>query len=267
MLDDKKIGFIGGGFMAEALMNGLLKSGSTRPENISVSDIRADRLEYLKSEYGVKTEVGNLGVASGSDLIVIAVKPQDVPTVLEEIGSTITKTGIILSIAAGVRIGTIAEYFDGKVVRAMPNTCAQVGEAITALAFDRHAEDADRDIAVAFFGSVGETVIVEENMMDAVTGISGSGPAYIYLVIESLINAGVESGLKLEVARQLVYQTVKGASIMAIETGEHPATLRERITSPNGTTAAALHQLEEKGTRGIFMDAVAAAVNRSKELG
>jgi pyrroline-5-carboxylate reductase len=267
MLDDRSIGFIGAGFMAEALVNGLLKSGATRPEKITVSDIRPDRLDYLSGKYSVKTEKGNLAVASGSDLVVIAVKPQDVPTVLDEIGGTIPETGMILSIAAGVRIGTIAEYFPGKVVRAMPNTCAQVGEAITALAFDRHAQEGDRATAVAFFGSVGETVVVDEKMMDAVTGISGSGPAYIYLVIESLINAGVEAGLKLEVSRQLVYQTVKGAAIMAIETGEHPATLRERITSPQGTTAAALHQLEEKGVRGIFMDAVAAAVKRSKELG
>lgn len=253
--------------MAEALIKGLLDSKNAGAENITVSDIRDERLEHLKARYKVETGRNNVEIAKESDILVVAVKPQDVPIVLEEIRRYVRNRLLVVSIAAGVKISTIMGYVSAKIVRAMPNTCAQVGQAITALSFDPKVEKEDIDLAVSLFSSVGETVIVDETMMDAVTAVSGSGPAYIFLVIESMIQAGVEAGLSFENSRTLVLQTVKGAAELAIITGEHPVTLKERITSPKGTTAAALHELEKNNVRGAFLDAVAAAVKRSKELG
>ena len=174
---------------------------------------------------------------------------------------------IVVSIAAGVKIASLTWYAKAKVVRAMPNICAQVGEGITALSHTPNLTDEDKAVVQALFDSAGKTVWVDESKMDAVTGISGSGPAYLLLVMEAMVQAGVEAGLPLEQSRQLVYQTVKGAAQMAQATGESPAALREKITSPGGTTAAALHELEAHGVRGAFLDAVAAAVHRAKELG
>lgn len=267
MLSGKKIGFVGSGFMAEALVKGLLKSGKSKPENITMSDIRAERLEYMKKEYGVHTHSDNSKMVTDNDIVVLAVKPQDIRGVLEKDGSRIDKEMILISIAAGVKIEVVAALANCKITRAMPNTCAQAGEGVTALSFNGAMGNDDKDTIREFFGSVGQAVVVEEKQMDAVTAVSGSGPAYIYLVMESIIKAGVELGLSPDDARLLVLQTVKGAAVTAMETGEKPEVLREKVTSPGGTTQAALNVLEAKGVRSAFMDAVLAADKRSKELG
>ncbi len=267
MLKQKTIAFIGGGFMAEALINGLIASENAAPGNITVTDIRGERLQYLQNEYGVKTEERNREAASAADILVLAVKPQNMRDVLADIRDCIGENVLVITIAAGVKLKTIENYFTGKIVRVMPNSCAQVREAVTAITFNGKVEKDDRELAVSFFSSVGQTVIVDESMMDAVTAISGSGPAYVFLLAESLIKAGIDSGLSAANARMLVLQTIKGASELALSTGEEPAVLRKRVTSPGGTTAAALETLDGQNVRGAFADAVSAAIKRSKELG
>jgi len=267
MLSGRKIGFIGSGFMAEALVKGLLKSGMAKPADITMTDIRPDRLEYMKGEYSVQTSADNAKMIKENDMIILAVKPQDIRGVLEKAGSLIGSDAILISIAAGVRIEAIAKFAKCKIARAMPNTCAQAGEAVTALSFNQKMNENDISLVRDLFGSAGESVVVDEKLMDAVTAVSGSGPAYIYLVMESMIQAGIDLGLSPEDARLLVLQTVKGAAVTAMESGEKPEVLRERVTSPGGTTQAALKTLEAKGVRGAIMDAVKAAEKRSKELG
>jgi len=253
--------------MAEALINGLTASGNAPASNITVTDIRGERLEYLQSEYGVNTEEQNREAASAADILVLAVKPQDIQNVLADIRDCVGENTLVITIAAGVKLKTLENYLTGKIVRVMPNTGAQVREGATAITFNGKVEKDDMELAVSFFSSVGKTVIVDEAMMDAVTAVSGSGPAYVFLLAESLIKAGTDSGLSAENARTLVLQTIKGASELALSTGEEPAVLRERVTSPGGTTAAALEVLERHNVRGAFAEAVSAAVKRSKELG
>lgn len=262
----RKIGFIGGGVMAEALIGGVLKAGVCRPESIMVSDVSAERLKHLSAAYGVGTDQDNLKIVSRSDFLVIAVKPQVISEVLREIGHSVHENVIVVSIAAGVKIATLAQSVKARLVRAMPNVCATVGEGITAFAPTPKVDADDRLVVEAVFSSVGKTLWLDESRMDAVTAISGSGPAYLFLVMEAMIQAGVENGLSLEQARLLVFQTVRGAAVMAMG-GEHPAVLREKVTSPGGTTAAALHELEAHGVRGAILAAVAAAAERARELG
>ncbi len=267
MLKGKKIGFIGGGFMAESLIKGLVTSGSSDSDDISVTDIRKERLDHLEAAYKVRRRADNVELAGSLDILVLAVKPDDIPAVLDEVAGSVSKNLLLISIAAGVKISSIAKSFSGKIVRAMPNTCAEVGEAVTAISFNPAVGEDDAKLVDSFFSSVGRTITLRESLMDAVTAVSGSGPAYIYVVIESMIQAGVEGGLSFEDSRMLVLQTVKGSAELAIQTGEHPASLRERVTSPKGTTLAALHVLEKNNVRGAFLDAVEAALKRSKELG
>jgi len=267
MIKDKKIGFIGGGFMAEALINGLIASKNSCADNITVADIKRERLDYLRSTYKVKITEDNNSVAKDADILVIAVKPNDVIFAVDDIKDDIKEGAFVISIAAGIKITHIAQYVKGQIARAMPNTCAQVGEAVTAIALNPAVKEEGKQLAVSFFSSVGTAIVVSEDLMDAVTAVSGSGPGYIYLVIESMIAGGVEAGLSVENARALVLQTVKGSAELAIRTGDHPAKLKERVTSPRGTTAAGLHELEKNNVRSAFLDAVAAAYKRAKELG
>ena len=252
--------------MGEAIISGLLRAERCSPGAITVSDASPARLEHLRVKYGVNVTNDNLTVVARAEVLVLAVKPQVMPDVLREIGHSIHEDVVAISIAAGVRIATLMQFVKARLVRAMPNVCATVGEGITALVPTPRVEKDDRAMVEELFGSVGGVLWVEETKMDAVTAISGSGPAYLFLVMEALMQAGVEHGLTQEQARTLVYQTVKGAAALAME-GEHPAVLRERVTSPGGTTAAALHELEAHGVRAAFLAAVSAAVKRSKELG
>ncbi len=265
-LRNKKIGFIGGGAMGEAIIAGLLKAGSCDAGAIMVSDASPARLEHLKAKYGVAVSRENLAVVGHCDVLVLAVKPQVLPDVLRDVGHSIHDDVVVASIAAGVRIATLMQFVKARLVRAMPNVCATVGEGVTALSPTPRVEEEDRAIAEELFGAVGAVLWVEESKMDAVTALSGSGPAYVFLMMEALVQAGVENGLTLEQSRMLVFQTVKGSAALALE-GENPAVLREKVTSPGGTTAAALHELEAHAVRAAFLAAVAAAAARSKELG
>ncbi len=252
--------------MGEAIIAGLLKAGACAAGSIMVSDTSSTRLDHLKARYGITVTNDNMAVVSRSDILVLAVKPQVMPEVLREVGHSIHDDVVVISIAAGVRIATLMQFAKARLVRAMPNVCATVGEGITALVATPRVNAEDRARTEELFGAVGSVLWVEEAKMDAVTAISGSGPAYIFLIMEALMQAGVENGLTLEQARALVYQTVMGSATLAMG-GEHPAVLRERVTSPGGTTAAALHELEAHGVRAALLAAVSAAVRRSKELG
>lgn len=252
--------------MGEAIIAGLLKAGACPAEAVMAADASSTRLDHLKARYGIAVTNDNMAVVSRSDVLVLAVKPQVMPEVLREIGHSIHEDVVVISIAAGVRIATLMQFVKARLVRSMPNVCATVGEGVTALVSTPRVNDADRAMAEELFRAVGTVLWVEEAKIDAVTAISGSGPAYVFLMMEALMQAGVENGLTLEQARALVYQTVKGSAVLAMM-GEHPAVLRERVTSPGGTTAAALHELEAHGVRAAFLAAVSAAVRRSKELG
>jgi len=263
----RKVGFIGGGFMGEAVIRGLLTGGLCAAGDITVSDPSKERADHLAKTYGVRTVGDNRAAARGLDILVLAVKPQVMPEALEEIGDEVSGKTLVISVAAGVKTGTIEARLSGRVVRSMPNMAAQVGQSATAVCAGADATREDMELAVEFFGSMGKVIEVDEDMMDAVTGVSGSGPAYVYLLMEAVIEAGVKAGLSEEQSKELFLQTVKGAAVMAQETGENPETLRKRIMSPNGTTVAAIEVLESRGVRDAFVDAVASAVKRSKELG
>jgi pyrroline-5-carboxylate reductase len=252
--------------MGEAIVSGLIKSGFCPAGDITLSDASESRLEHMRSKYGVNAFKDNLKVVGAADILVLAVKPDTMPELLQEIGSHMPENMIVVSIAAGVKLSSIAWYIKTKVVRAMPNICAQAGEGMTALSHTSNLTHDDMELVKKIFESVGKAIWVDESKMDAVTAISGSGPAYVFLVMEAMIQGGVECGLPIVQARELVKQTFKGAVTM-VENGGNPADLREKIMSPGGTTAAALHELESHGVRGAFLDAVSAAAKRSKELG
>ncbi len=266
MLDGKKIGFIGGGNMAEAIIKGLL-AGGVQAGAIMVAEPISLRRSFLSSEYSVLTD-DNLDVARQADIIILAVKPQVAASVLTSLEPAITSNKLIISIMAGISTGFIEETLTNgvRVVRSMPNTPALIQAAATAVCPGRKATDQDIEVAREIFSLVGTVVTVPEKQMDAVTGLSGSGPAYVFTFIEALSDAGVKNGLQRDVALQLAVQTVLGAARMMAESTEHPAQLRDKVTSPGGTTIAALHALEKDGFRGVVMDAVDAACKRSKEL-
>jgi len=266
MLEGKRIGFIGGGNMAEAIIKGLL-AGGVSAEAIMVAEPLQPRREYLSSEYSVLTN-DNLDVAKRSDIIILAVKPQVAASVLTGLEPVISTDKLIISIMAGISTDFIEKTLTSgvRVVRTMPNTPALIQSAATAVCPGRKATDQDIETAREIFTRVGTVVAVPEKQMDAVTGLSGSGPAYVFTFIEALSDAGVKNGLPRDVATALAIQTVLGAARMAAETGDHPALLREKVTSPGGTTIAALHSLENGRFRGVIMDAVDAASQRSREL-
>jgi len=263
-----RIGFIGGGNMAEALIKGLIR-GTFPPGEIVVSEPAEERRKILSSRYGVTLADENLHVVKECDLLILAVKPQIATEVLGEAASAFSDTKLLISILAGVSTATIEGFFDGspRVIRAMPNTPALVGEGGTALCAGRFASHDDILKAKHVFEAVGIACEVSEAQMDAVTGLSGSGPAYVYTVIEALADGGVQEGLPRDLALSLAVQTVLGAARMVKESGEHPAVLRDKVCSPGGTTIAGVRALEEKGLRSALMEAVGRASNRSRELG
>ncbi len=264
----EKIGFVGGGNMAEAMIKGLIKA-EFPAEKILVSEPTEHRREFLVERYGVETTEDNGGLVKSCGLVVFAIKPQLAKEVFTGIASAVSPDTLLISILAGVATATIESFFSGspRVVRAMPNTPALVGAAATALCAGRNASKEDLRIARQLFEAVGTVEVVNERLMDAVTGLSGSGPAYIYTVIDALANGGVQEGLSREVAMSLSVQTVLGAAKLIKETGEHPAVLRDKVCSPGGTTIAAVKVLEERGLRATLMEVVSQATRRSKELG
>jgi len=265
-----KITFIGGGQMAEAMIGGLLSGQVCSAASIWATDPVSDRRDRLKSQFGILVGSANREAVAWADVVVLAVKPQTLPAVLSELGPTPTLAhALVISIAAGVTIRAIAEQIAGtmRVIRAMPNVPALVREGMTALALGSAVSEDDSRLARTVFESVGRVVLVEERLMDAVTGLSGSGPAYIFQAIEALADGGVMMGLPRQTAELLAAQTVLGAARLVLESGVHPAQLKDRVASPGGTTIAGLHQLEQGGFRAALMAAVEAATTRSKELG
>ena len=263
-----KLGFLGGGRMAEALINGVLSAKRYRPDQIHVADPDKERLDHLKTRYGVQVGAANHEVAGLSDVVVLAVKPQVMADALRGIRDVLTKH-LLISIAAGVTISRIRDVCGpaARIIRAMPNTPAMVGEGITALAIGQNVEEDAVDCAGEIFRSVGRVVTIQEPLMDAVTGLSGSGPAYVFLMIEAMADGGVKMGLSRETASLLAAQTVLGAARMVLETGQHPARLKDQVASPGGTTIAGLHRLEQGGVRAVLIDAIETATKRSQELG
>jgi pyrroline-5-carboxylate reductase len=262
------IGFVGTGNMGEALIRGLLKAGVAEPGQIVGSDPRRDHAAELSERYAIRTTHDNVEVARQADILILAIKPQVMERVLEEIGSEIHAHALVISIAAGVPLSAIeARLPQARVIRTMPNTPALVGAAATAIAVGGHATDDDLKAAQSIFDSVGMTVTLDEAQMDAVTGLSGSGPAYVFLVIEALSDAGVKVGLSRHHAQALAAQTLLGSAKLLIETNEHPGRLKDMVTSPGGTAIAGLHTIEAGGLRTTLMDAVEAATKRSQELG
>ena len=268
MLKDKTIGFIGGGNMAEALIKGLL-AGGVPATGLAVAEPDAQRRAFLAERYGASCIEDNNAVAASSDVIILAVKPQVAGAVLHEIRGAVAGEKLLISIMAGIKTATIEAAFpeEVRVVRVMPNTPALVLEAASAFSPGAYATHGDLSLARRFFELVGKAWQVEEKLMDAVTGLSGSGPAYVLTFIEALSDAGVKNGLPRDVATGLAAQTVFGTAKLLLTTHEHPALLRDKVTSPGGTTIAGLHALEQEGFRGTVIDAVDAATARSKELG
>jgi len=266
---DAKIAFLGAGNMAGAIVSGLLEAGATRPERILAADPRPERLEELAALHRVRTTSDNVEAVGWADVVVLATKPQTFDFLLPEIAPSVDGSKLVVSIAAGVPIEVIAHALPAgtRIVRTMPNTPALVGAGATAIASGPHATDEDVLLVQALFESVGATVVLAEDLLDAVTGLSGSGPAFVFVIIEALADAGVEMGLPRDAALRLASQTVAGSAQLQIETGEHPGRLKDMVTSPGGTTIAGLHALESGGLRAALFDAVQAACRRSKELG
>lgn len=268
MLTAKKIGFIGGGNMAEALIKGLVKA-KFPGSSICVSDPSDVRRKHLGKVYGVKTLADNREVACRCDLIVLAVKPQIVQEAVTGIADIFSESQLLISILAGIDTASLESPFDGqpRIIRAMPNTPALVGCGATAICPGRFATVDDLSLAGHLFEAVGTVVMVAEAQIDAVTGLSGSGPAYVFNFIEALADGGVLEGLPRETALALAAQTVLGAARLVQESGEHPMVLKDRVCSPGGTTIAGVSELEAAGFSGTVIKAVSKASKRSRELG
>ncbi len=267
-LRGKRLAVIGSGNMAEALVRGVLRAGLFLPDAIAAADVLEERLRLFREQFGVATGTDNAAAAAKADLVLLAVKPQVMGQVLEGLAPAVDRQ-LIISIAAGIPTYSIEARFPRpvRVVRVMPNTPALVLEGASALCAGAHATAGDLAMARAIFEAVGRAVVLDEIAMDAVTGLSGSGPAYIFVIIEALADAGVGVGLSREVAQLLAAQTVLGSARMVLETGKHPAALKDMVASPGGTTIAGLHALEAGALRGALLDAVEAATARSRELG
>jgi pyrroline-5-carboxylate reductase len=268
-LKGKQIGFIGAGNMGEALIRGLVNANVVPPDAIWASDVRLQRLKELDRTYGIQLAADNGEAVRQADVVIVAVKPQIIIAVLREIAPAVTRKKLMISIAAGISTARIRAVLGKEVrlIRAMPNTPALVQEGATAIARAEGLEPDDLEVAGEVFSAVGRVVVLEEELMDAVTGLSGSGPAYVALVIESLADGGVKMGLDRVTAMTLATQTVLGAAKLLLETGMHPGALKDMVSSPGGTSIAGIAALEDGGVRTTFIKAVERATHRSKELG
>jgi pyrroline-5-carboxylate reductase len=263
----RRWGFLGAGKMATALIRGMIRDG-TPPETISASDPDPRARAELLGETGVSTFDSNDAVIRDCDVVVLAVKPQMMAVVMAEIRPLITTEHLVVSVAAGVTLATLANGLgaDRRIARAMPNTPALVGEGAAADCLGPVSRDGDEETVAGCLEAVGRSFRVPESLLDAVTGLSGSGPAFVYVMIEAMADGGVRAGLPREIALALAAQTVLGSAKMVLETGQHPGSLKDQVTSPAGTTIAGLHALERGGVRAALMDAVGAAHARSVEL-
>ncbi|MGL4461321.1 MAG: pyrroline-5-carboxylate reductase [Planctomycetia bacterium] len=264
-----RIGFIGGGQMARALAVGFLRAGKTTVDGITAGDVSPEARRQFEDAVGGKTHADNAAVCAAADLLVLAVKPQYMTAALAGIKPFVEDRHLVASIAAGVTLAKIADVLGAnrRLVRVMPNTPSLVGAAASGVAAGGAATAADLEFVVDLFRAVGVAYAVPEPLLDAVTGLSGSGPAYVYQIIEALADGGVKVGLPRDVAVGLAAQTVLGAARMVLETGLHPGVLKDQVASPGGTTIAGLAVLESRAVRGALIEAVSAATARAKELG
>ena len=262
-----KLGVIGCGKMGRALVGGILGAGLCRAEDTLVFDSYPSASEAMAEELGVRVAGDNAGVVDGSDVILLCTKPQGFGTMLGELGGS--RDRLLISIAAGIRLAAIEEATGGRhrVIRVMPNTPALVGKGASGYALGAGATTADAELAETLLGAVGYVCQVSEDDLDAVTAVSGSGPAYFFFMLEAMIAEGVAQGLSPEIARDLAVHTAAGAAELVLTTGENPATLRENVTSPNGTTFAALEYFRSREFASVIRGGVAAAADRSRELG
>lgn len=265
---ERKIGFIGAGKMAEALARGIVGAGIVQAPDVLASDPSEERRRLFGQEIGATVVEANTALMAAAEVVVLAVKPQVLPAVVEEIAPSVRPEHLIVSIAPGITLAWLHERLGtGRLVRVMPNTPALVGEGAAAFCRGPGADDSDAALVEQMLSAVGLCVEVEEDRMDAVTGLSGSGPAYVYTVVEALSDGGVKMGLPRAVAMRLAAQTVLGAARMVLETGREPGELRDQVTTPGGTTIEGLRALENAGVRKAFIDAVEAATLKSKKLG
>ncbi len=265
---DKKIAFLGGGNMAEALIKGMLSADVAKSHQMIVADTSPARLDYLK-KYNINPAKSNQEAVREAEVVLLCVKPQVIDAVLAEIAVAADSSKLVISIAAGITIDRMEKVLTAnpRIIRVMPNTPALVLSGAAGLAKGSNTTNEDMAVALEIFGAVGRAVVVDEKLLDAVTGLSGSGPAFVFTVIEALSDAGVKVGIPRPLALELAAQTVFGSAKMVLETREHPAKLRDMVTSPGGTTIAGMHELEKGKLRAVLMNAVEAATNRSKELG
>jgi pyrroline-5-carboxylate reductase len=264
-----KIAFIGGGNMGEAMVASLLEKKLCQPADICVSDVSEPRREYLREQYGVAVTAGNRSAVKDRDIVVLAVKPQNLPEVLADLKGYLKPSQLVLSIVAGVKISTISQGLGhGRVVRCMPNTPAQVGYGMSAWTATGEVTAAQKGQARAILGAMGREIYFDsENYLDMVTAVSGSGPAYVFLLAESLVDAAVKIGLPRQEAEELVSQTILGSAHLMQKSGKPPAELRRNVTSRGGTTERALQVFEQGGFARLVEEAVKAAWERAKELG
>jgi pyrroline-5-carboxylate reductase len=262
------VAILGAGRLGESLLRGLLSSDWRAPGEVVATARRPERLDELRERYGVRATSDNAAAVAGAGLVVVAVKPQDMTAILAEISPALTPDQTLLSVAAGVRTGSIEAHLPAgsRVVRAMPNAPALVHEGIAGLCGGAHARDEDIALAAEALDHVGRVVRVAEDDMDAVTALSGSGPAYFALLAEAMIEAGLLLGLSRDVSTRLVVQTMFGSALLLRDEGMHPVELREAVTSPGGTTTRAIRELERSGVRAAFLNAINAATERSREL-
>ncbi len=267
-LTGKKLAVIGSGQMAEALVGGLLEAGVIETAAVWATDASAERRALMAQRYGVRVGADNTDAARWGDLVLLAVKPQVLPPVVDDLAPVLTGK-LVMSIAAGVSLQSLSDRIPPgvRLIRVMPNAPAMIREGISAVALGPGVTEEDSQVARTLFEAVGRVVVLDESLMHAVTGLSGSGPAYVSVAIEALADGGVKAGLSRQVAELLAAQTVAGAAKTVLETGEHPARLKDHVASPGGTTIAGLGQLEEGTVRATLISAVEAAARKSEELG
>jgi pyrroline-5-carboxylate reductase len=270
MLSGKVVGIIGAGNMGEVLIRGLIQSGRVTKSDIITSDVSQDRLTYMSKTYGLRITSSNVELVENASIVIIAVKPQNIDDLLDELANSSHEGHLFISIAAGITTEKLASkmHHQSGIIRVMPNAPASVLAGIAAVCPGRNVSPSDLQRAVSIFECVGRTVIIKnEALMDVVTGLSGSGPAFVFLVIESLSDAGVQLGISRRESSLLAAQTVYGAAKMLLDTGKHPSELKDIVATPGGTTFAGLKMLEKGNFRSTIMDAVEAATARSRELG
>ncbi len=265
----EKIGFIGGGKMGEALAKGLIRAKLSTSDNIIVSDVDSKRCHVFEEETGMKTTQDNREVTANSDVIILAVKPNIMGTILEELKNDITSEHLVVSIAAGIPLNFMESSLNEgcRVIRVMPNTPCLVGETAAGYALGKNATQDDGELVGRILNAVGKSFLLDEKYLDAVTGLSGSGPAFIYTVIEALADGGVKMGLPRDVSTELAAQTTFGAAKMVLDSDTHIGELKDSVTSPGGTTIEGLHALEKGGLSNTLINAVEAATKKSKRLG